>query len=107
MARKTVKKRKAHREALLLRLTVFFLMFSAIVYLTCSLFLRQYNNSLSTKKQQLDESIKTVQAENIEMEVEIAQLTSSDRVDEIAASSGMTRNQENIVTLTPEDESGD
>ena len=107
MARKAVRKRKSHKGTVLLYFTVTLLMISSIVYLASALFLRQYNNSLSTDKQRIEDKIIVIQQQNDEMKVEIAKLTSSDRVDEIAVSSGMSRNQENIVTLIPEEEPGD
>lgn len=85
--------------------TVFFM--SAALALFCTLFLRSYNNSLSTQKQSIDSQIATIETQNDAVKVEIQTLSSSDRVDEIAAGDGMSRNQSNIITISDSSQDGE
>ena len=101
----TVKKKK--RRINLFRLSIGLFFISAAAALFSSLFLRSYNNSLSTQKQSIDSQIATIQTQNDAVKVEIQTLSSSDRVDEIAASSGMSRNQNNVITITDGSQDGE
>ena len=92
------KKKKSH-SIHLLHLAIVVFTFSAIVYLCSSLFLRSYNNSLSTRIQEINNEIVLVETQNDALEVEISKLVSVDRIDEIAANGGLTRNQNNIVRI--------
>lgn len=100
---KKAKKRKF--DVLRLSMTVFFLSLSAALLST--LFLRSYNNELSTKKQKIDSQIATIQTQNDAVKVEIQTLSSSDRVDEIALGDGMSRNQSNVTTITDGSQDGE
>lgn len=73
---------------------------SASLYFVSSLFLRSYNNSLSTTTQSITTQIAALETQNDAVQVEIETLSSSNRVEGIAANSGMTRNQDAIFTLT-------
>lgn len=86
--------------------TVVFFM-STFLSLFCTLFLRSYNNSLSTQKQSIDSQIATIETQNDAVKVEIQTLSSSDRVDEIAAGDGMSRNQSNIITISDSSQDGE
>lgn len=101
----TVKKKK--RRINLFRLSIGFFFISAAAALFSSLFLRSYNNSLSTQTQSIDSQIATIQTQNDAVKVEIQTLSSSDRVDEIAAGSGMSRNQNNVITITDGSQDGE
>ena len=101
----TVKKKK--RRINLFRLSIGLFFISAAAALFSSLFLRSYNNSLSTQKQSIDSQIATIQTQNDAVKVEIQTLSSSDRVDEIAAGSGMSRNQNNVITITDGSQDGE
>lgn len=95
-----IRKKKKHRKHFsLIRFAVLLFVFSGILYLGSSLFLRSYNNTLSTKKQSIDSQIATIQTQNDAVQVEIQTLSSSDRVDQIAANNGMSRNQSNVTTI--------
>ena len=86
----TVKKKK--RRINLFRLSIGLFFISAAAALFSSLFLRSYNNSLSTQKQSIDSQIATIQTQN-------------DAV--IAAGSGMSRNQNNVITITDGSQDGE
>lgn len=101
----TVKKKK--RRINLFRLSIGLFFISTAAALFSSLFLRSYNNSLSTQKQSIDSQIATIQTQNDAVKVEIQTLSSSDRVDEIAAGSGMSRNQNNVITITDGSQDGE
>lgn len=83
-----------------LNFTFIFLLFSAIVFFASSLGLKVYNNSLSIQQQSIEEQIIAMQTQNDSLEVEIRQLASADRVNEVAASNGMSYNQNSIITVS-------
>ena len=68
--------------------------------LASALFLRSYNNSLSTQKQAIDSQIATLQTSNDAVKVEIQTLSTRDRVETIASDNGLSLNQNNIITVT-------
>ncbi len=103
-AKKRVKK-KRRINLVGFSVTVFFM--STALALFCALFLRSYNNSLSTQKQSIDAQIATIETQNDAVKVEIQTLSSSDRVDEIAAGDGMSRNQSNIITISDSSQDGE
>lgn len=94
-----VKKKNKKRKIDLLRISVSILMMSLLMALMSTLFLRSYNNSLSTQKQSIEQQIALIETQNDAVRVEIQTLSSSDRVDEIAAQDGMSRNQNNVITI--------
>ena len=95
-----VKRKKTVRHFSFLNFSVTLLFVSAVLYMFSALFIRQYNNRLSTEKQEISQQITALELQNDAVEVEIAQLGSADRVDEIAASNGLTKNQDNIITIS-------
>lgn len=103
----TVKGKKKKRKFDLLHFagSVFFT--SLCLSLFCTLFLHTYNNNLSTKKQSQETQIASIETQNDAVKVEIQTLSSSDRVDEIAADSNMSRNQNNVITITDTTQSGE
>lgn len=104
---KGTKKRKVKRSIALLNFSFVLLSFSVLLYLTSALFLRSYNNSLSSRAQEISQEIATLQRQNDAVEVEIAQLTSSGRIDEIAANNGLSRNAANVISITNGSENGE
>lgn len=101
-------KKKTKRKSLkLLNFTITLFLFSITLYLVSSLFLRSYNNSLSTQKQEILAEIKQIEIQNDALDVEIAQLTSTERVEAIAANNGLSRNQDNVVTIGTNSEDGE
>lgn len=106
MAKGTDIRRRKRSFSLLNFSTVIFLA-TGILYLSSALFLRSYNNYLSTRKQEISQEIAMLELQNDSIEVEIARLTSSDRVDYIAANNGMSRDSANVVTIQTSPENGD
>ncbi len=104
VTKKVVKKR---RKLNLVRFSLTVFGISSIAFLFSTLFLRSYNNSLSTQKQSIDSQIATIETQNDAVKVEIQTLSSSDRVDEIAAGDGMSRNQNNVITISDETSDGE
>ena len=100
MKRSTDGNRKRKRRLNLMKFSTALCTISAIMYLFSALFLRSYNNALSTKAQSINEDIVTMQSQNDALQVDIETLSSSDRVEGIAASNGMNRNQDSIITIT-------
>lgn len=96
---KIVKKRKK-RSIKLQVFSIFMLSLSCVCYIGTSLFVRSYNNSLSTQKQQLESQIAALEVENDAIKVTIQNLSTRDRVVSIANDAGLTMNQSNIVTIT-------
>lgn len=95
----TVEKKNKKRRVDLTRVSTTIFFTSLVLFLFSTLFLRSYNNSLSTQKQTIDQQIATIEVQNDAIQVEIQTLSSSDRVDEIAAGNGMSRNQNNVTTI--------
>ena len=81
------------------------LLFGAAIvcYLASALFLRTYNNSLSTEVQAISAKITTLQVQNDAVAVEVNNLSSRDRVSTIAGDDGLQLDQTNIVTITKTD----
>lgn len=96
--KKVVRKRK--KKFGLSQFTTTFLFLSAIAYVASALFLRSYNNNLSTKKQQIDAQIAQLQVQNDAVAVEVNTLNNRDRVNSIASDDGLSMDQGNIVTIT-------
>ena len=95
--RKTTKaKRKIRFEA---AATIIF-MISSLFYVCSSLFLRSYNNSLSTKAQEISAEIVTLQTQNDAMQVDINTLSKRDRVNQIAEEDGMTSDSNNVISIS-------
>lgn len=95
-----VRRKKVRRNLALIRFTSSFFIISLFLYLLSSLFLRVYNNDLSAKTQTLNAQIAAMENQNENVAADIQGLGSSDRIDEIAATAGMVRNQDNIVTIS-------
>ncbi|MDY6034495.1 MAG: hypothetical protein SPI63_02720, partial [Bulleidia sp.] len=93
-------KKKQKKNTAFLNFAVWMFMISATLYLASSIFLRTYNNSLSAQTQQMEADIATLHTQNDALKVEILNLGSNIRVDEIAANNGLSKKQENIVTIT-------
>ncbi len=100
MSRTNVRKRRKKRKVILSRFAAFLFMFSAGLYLLSSLFLRTYNNHLSAQVQTGETQIADLQTQNDALTVSIQTLSSRDRIDSIAADSGMSLDQENIVSIS-------
>jgi cell division protein FtsL len=95
-----VKKKKVSRAARFMTFACNLFVVSVMLFLCSSLFLRSYNNSLSAGRQSIDEQIADIQIENDAMQVEIRELASSDRVDQVTSGSGLAYNQNNITTIS-------
>ncbi len=78
---------------------VFFLV-SSLLYLMSTLFLRTYNNSLSSKKQEIEAKITELQIANDAVAVEVNTLNNRERVNSIAMDKGLSLEQNNIITIT-------
>lgn len=99
---KTKKKRKL-KKFNLGKFTILFLFFSGLSFFTSSLFLRSYNNNLSSNVQKIQDEITTLTSQNKTMEVENSTLATRDRVDQIISDSGMSVNQDNVITISETD----
>jgi|LAHS01.1.fsa_nt_gb cell division protein FtsL len=98
--RKQNSRKKSDREMKFFSFTCFFTLISVIVFFVGSLGLKTYNNSLSIQKQEMETQIASTETQNDSLQVEIRQLASADRVNEVAASNGMSYNQNNISTVS-------
>lgn len=95
MAKLVKKKKKLRLEGL----AAVLLFFASVCYVSSSLFLRTYNNSLSARQQSVSRDIAALQTENDALKIEVQSLSTRDHVTGIAAEDGMTQNQGNIVTI--------
>ncbi|MBP3868092.1 MAG: hypothetical protein J6D38_03175 [Solobacterium sp.] len=96
-------KQKKKKKLKLLNFSVVFFMLSAILYLGSTLFLRTYNNSLSSKKQEIEAKISELKVANDALAVEVNTLNNRERVNTIAADRGLSLDQNNIITITKTD----
>ena len=81
------------------RLAVIMFVLTGAAYLACSLFLRSYNNNLSTKKQVIESQIAALETQNAAIKVDINTLSTSERVMRMTESSGLKMDQNNIITI--------
>ncbi len=100
MSVKNTKKKSRKKNLKLVTFTAVFFIFSCTCYLVSSLFLRSYNNSLSTQKQSIEAKIAEIQLANAAAKVEIQTLSTRERVDNIAAENGLSLHQDSIITIT-------
>jgi cell division protein FtsL len=98
--KKNKNKRNSSKDMKFLSFTCSLLLVSGILCGSCSIGLKAYNNSLSIKKQSIEENIASMQTQNNSLQVEIRQLASADRVNAVAANNGMTYNQNSISTVS-------
>ncbi len=96
-------KRKKKRSIKLQNFAAVLFVFAVACYLASALFLRTYNNSLSTQVQGISAKIATLQVQNDAVAVEVNNLNSRERVSTIAGDDGLTLDQTNIVTITKTD----
>jgi cell division protein FtsL len=94
------RKNKVTGEMRFLQYTAIIFVSSSVLYFASSLGLKSYNNTVSIQKQSIETQIAAAETQNNSLQVEIRQLASADRVNEVAASSGMSYNQNNISTVT-------
>ena len=90
---------KRRKKFKLMTFAFTFFVFSGLCFLASSLFLRTYNNSLSSRKQAIEAQIAAVEVENNAVKVEIQQLITQDRVDNIADENGLRLDQNSIVAI--------
>lgn len=73
---------------------------SALLYLMSTLFLRTYNNQLSSQKQEIEAKITELQIANDAVAVEVNTLNNRERVNSIAMDKGLRLEQNHIITIT-------
>lgn len=98
MARNT--KRRKRRRVKFEMVAIAYFSLACLVYLLSSIFVKSYNNTLTSQVQSLQASIIKTQQENDALSVEVNTLTTRDRVTGIAAEDGLTLDQDNIITIT-------
>lgn len=98
MKKTTVQKKR--RKLRLGSFSFFLFLLSCTFYLCSALFLRSYNNSLSSQKQSIEAQISELKVQNDAVSVEVSSLNNRDRITSMAADDGLTLDQENIVTIT-------
>ena len=101
MTKRKIKKRK--KEFRLMKVSFSMFLLACISYLGSSLFLRSYNNSISTKQQEIAAQISSLQVQNDAVAVEVNTLNNRDRVNTIANDNGLSLDESNIVTITKTD----
>ena len=87
------------RKLALERISVLIFSTSVFMFLLSSIFLRNYNNSLTIEIQRNNKEIETIVSENDNIKVNIQTLSTKDRIYEIANESGLDINQENIISI--------
>ncbi|MBO7703920.1 MAG: hypothetical protein J6S26_05690 [Solobacterium sp.] len=92
--------RKKKKKLKLINFAVVFFLTSSLLYLGSTLFLRTYNNSLSSRKQEIEAKITELQVANDAVAVEVNTLNNRERVNTIASDKGLRLEQNNIITIT-------
>ena len=101
--RKKGKSAKARRNERMLNFTLKVTLISGIVFLGSSLFLRSYNNRLSTEAQDISSKIAVLETQNDAVRIDIQTLGNYNRVESITSEDGMTMNPDNIITISAGD----
>ncbi len=94
--RKVKKVRRLRLEVL----SLLIFMMASIVWLSTSLFLRTFNNSLAVAYNDVEKKISVLKLDNEDMQSRINKLSTQDRVVAIANDAGLSLNQGNIVTIS-------
>lgn len=98
--RKTRKTARRRRKLNLFNFSMVLLVAAGLAYLCSSLFLRSYNNELSTRIQQRNSETAVLQTQNDAVAVDIQTLEKKERVDQIASSDGMTSDSNSVITIS-------
>ncbi len=97
MAKKV--KRITRKKLRIERVATLLFMVSLMFFFVSSIFLRSYNVNLSVQRQNVEKQIAATQLQNESLRVEVAQLSTYDRIAAIAAADGLMLHQNNIVTV--------
>ena len=98
--RKKGKSAAARRNAKMLNITLKVTLVSGLLFLGSSLFLRSYNNRLSTEAQDISSKIAVLETQNDAVRIDIQTLGNYNRVESITSEEGMTMNPNNIITIS-------
>lgn len=93
-----IKRKKHGLELLSFSCGMFFV--ATLCFFASTLFLRSFNNSLSTHKQEIETQTMTIQTQNDAIKVEIQTLSTRDRINTIASENGLSLDQNQIITIT-------
>ncbi len=87
------------RKMKLFRVALTLFTFSMCASIGSSIFLRAHNNSLATQIKQTEDEIAAIELEIETYSVAVQDLTSKDRVYEVAEMEGMAYNQSSVITV--------
>lgn len=96
------RKRKRRPTILVYALVVF--VFSMIAFTFTSIYLKQYNTDITVEIQSKELIIKSEQAVNEALQVEIDKLTTRTKVADVIADENMEHNKDNIIYVPEADE---
>ena len=92
-------KKKTKRRIRLEGIAAGFFVFACLLCMSSSLFLRSYNIALTKDVQNMETEIKTLKTENEAIKVAVQNLSTRDRVYDIAQQDGLAAHQDNISTI--------
>ncbi len=92
-------KGKKKRRANLLGIAVIIFSISLTVYAAVKLVLREYNNMLAVKEQEISAETRELQMANEEISLAVNDMSSTDRVMGITEDSGLNYLQDNIIII--------
>ncbi len=92
-------KGKKKRRANLLGIAVIIFSISLTVYAAVKLVLREYNNMLAVKEQEISAETRELQMANEEISLAVNDMSSADRVMGITEDSGLNYLQDNIIII--------
>ncbi|MDD6467763.1 MAG: cell division protein FtsL [Erysipelotrichaceae bacterium] len=93
--RRVVKRRKLRLD----NISICIFIITAILYLFTSVGLRSYNSYLNVTKQKLQNEIAALQKDNEVAQMEVNELSTYDRIMQIAQQDGMKSYNSNIITV--------
>lgn len=91
--------RKKKKKIRLATLSAVSLVLSCLMWISSSLFLRTYNNHLSSKIQNIQSETKQLEIENDANRIEINTLSNKERIESISNENGLRYNVDNIIII--------
>lgn len=98
---------KRTRKIRLFRLSFTLFLFFGLLYLGSATLLKSYNVTLSADQQRLENEIQLLSEKKETLQLQVNELGSRQRIMAIAAEEGLTKNQDNIVSVVEVDRDGE
>lgn len=90
---------KRTRKIRLLRVSMTMFIVFGLCFLGSATLLKSYNVTLSANHQRLENEIRQLSEKKETLQLQVSELSSRSRIMAIASEEGLTKNQDNIVTV--------